>query len=150
MEPAATTTATEGFCVASGGLLVLNGVYDLVCALAMVLMFGPTGDGCCDVVADLHADMLEVEVRIAQPAVQRFWGYWIATHGCIRIAAGVGLRENRVLALLAALSLFVEGAGLVYEAFAKRTVIRWKAGCVALLSIAVGILAVVGGLVCLR
>ena len=125
------------FCAAAGLLLVLNGVYDLLCALAMVC-------GCCDALANLHTDMLEEE-EAAQPAVQRFWAYWIATHGCIRLWAGALLREDRALATLAALSLFLEGAGLVYEAFVMRTVVRWRAACVALLSIAVGLVAAVGG-----
>ena len=49
---------------------------------------------------------------------------------------------------VAAVSLFVEGAAVVYEAFVKRAVVRWKAGCVALLSVAVGVVAVIGAVAC--
>ncbi len=105
-------------------VLVLNGVYDVACALCIVR--APE-----ERLARLH---LGVFKRRATRAANRLLAYWVCTYGMDRIVAGVC--STGATDAIAALSYLVESAAYGYEARDAAEVHRAKAGFVCLASLA--------------
>jgi hypothetical protein len=105
-------------------VLVLNGVYDVACALC--IMRAPDAP-----LARLH---LGVFKRRATRAANRLLAYWVCTYGADRIVAGVS--STAATDAIAALSYLVESAAYGFEARDAAHVHRAKACFVCVTSLA--------------
>jgi hypothetical protein len=54
----------------------LNGIYDIICGLSMLFFNVP-------VITNLHMSMIKEKYR--NHNIQRYFGYWIFTYGCMRL-----------------------------------------------------------------
>ena len=54
----------------------LNGIYDIICGLSMLFFNIP-------VITNLHMSMIKDKYR--NNNIQRYFGYWIFTYGCMRL-----------------------------------------------------------------
>ena len=54
----------------------LNGIYDIICALSILFFHIPF-------ITNLHISMIKEKYR--SQFVQRYFGYWIFTYGCMRL-----------------------------------------------------------------
>ena len=54
----------------------LNGIYDIICGLCMLFFNMP-------LITNLHMSMIKDKYR--NNNIQRYFGYWIFTYGCMRL-----------------------------------------------------------------
>ena len=92
----------------AAAILVVNGVYDLACAVSILCY--PETYGPVYTLSRLHLDMyLDTELQKV-PAFRQLMAYWIFTYGCVRIACGVSDGYG-----IGALTYFLEASCLLYE-----------------------------------
>ena len=70
--------------VVASWLLLLNGTYDLLCALAIAF-------DCCAPFSRLHIDMFVQPEVFQDAALRNLLAHWIFLYGLIRLCCGVGL-----------------------------------------------------------
>lgn len=111
--------------------LLMNGVYDVVCALSILWL--PTSR-----LGRLH---LHVFKTTETPSSNRIFAYWVLTYGLDRIVAG--MHTSPATDVLAVLSYLMESAAYCNESFTFKSVDTGKAMFVCLtslfLSVTVGI-----------
>lgn len=111
--------------------LLLNGVYDVVCALSILWL--PTSR-----LGRLH---LHVFKKAETPAANRIFAYWVLTYGLDRIVAG--MYSSPATDVIAVLSYLMESAAYCNESSTFKSVDTGKAMFVSLaslfLSVTVGI-----------
>ena len=92
----------------ASAILVVNGVYDLACAIS--ILYHPETYGPVYTLSRLHLDMyLDTELQKA-PVFRQMMAYWILTYGCVRIACGVSNAYG-----IGSLTYFLEALCLLYE-----------------------------------
>ena len=94
-------------------LMILNGLYDLVCSLSIVLKLDNT-------FSDLHTDMFIDRETSKNDKFTRMMACWICTYGCIRIYAG--LDKRFASQLMCAASYAIEAIYFEYECTFEKTV----------------------------
>ena len=110
-------------------VVLLNGVYDLVCFAAIMWLHWLPG------FASFHVDMFRNEEDRRHPLVRRLLAYWILTYGTVRVFAGALDHGSYVMDAVAALTYFIEVFGFEYELCAKSTMVRHKVTAVTLMSL---------------
>jgi predicted benzoate:H+ symporter BenE len=86
----------------SATLVCANGVYDILCALG-ILLVPNTG------IAQLHTSMFSLPL---DPLARRMLAYWLITYGAIRVAA---MSRNKTLHSLVVMTYLLEAAAFAAE-----------------------------------
>ena len=116
-------------------LLIINGLYDITCACAILFVSATARNSF--IFSSIHLNVFAHESIKNHPVVRRLLAYWILTYGVARLSAGVHRGFS-----IAALTYFVEAACYHYESTAGGTMIQPKALFVSLSSIVLGALVI--------
>lgn len=116
-------------------ILVINGLYDLTCACA--ILFVTTAGYGSSFFSRIHLAVFTQHEHRSHPVIRRLIAYWVLTYGLVRLAAGAH-HGNCALEQVAALTYFVEAACYHFESVVGGTMSRFKAAFVSILSIIVG------------
>lgn len=111
-------------------LLVLNGIYDIICALSILF---PNDNFPA---YRLHLDMFHVEMR-SSPLFQRMLAYQILVCGTIRLAAGI--QREKGLYMLAIGTYLIEFGWIEYENMVYHTMNSYRAHVTAVFSIGLAV-----------
>jgi len=79
-------------------LIVLNGIYDIICALAILNLF--------QVSVPIYPHLAMINSGVRTPISDRFFAYWIFTYGIIRLYTNY---------TMIALSYYIEAAFIASE-----------------------------------
>jgi hypothetical protein len=117
-------------------LVKLNGVYDILCAIAILDIWRFSGTA-ISVLQNLHLSMFLLPVNDRPNELcKRMIAYWIFTYGIIRVFSS----EPRVIAY----SYYVEAMFIANESLVKKTMHTDKAYFVIWCSILLGYIAEAG------
>ena len=108
-------------------IFLLNGVYDLACAVSILSGVG--------FLSSLHPAMF---TNSPDPIVRRLLAYWLFTYGTARTAAG--LHRDLGLDLVGSLTYFIEALCFEYECRYGGTMVASKVTFVSIFSFVLGIL----------
>jgi len=108
-------------------ILIINGIYDIVCALSILF---PN-----DAIPfyRLHLDMFHIEMR-SSPLFQRMLAYQILLSGIIRLIAGI--QREKGLYILAIITYLIEFGWIEHENMVYNTMNSYRAHFTSLFSIA--------------
>ena len=110
-------------------LFVINGVYDLLCAVACVLF---PNTPIFSTLAKIHRGMYRDHSDCTNPVVNRLLGYWIACYGMVRVAM---ITQNTPIAYLAAGTYVLEALAWCIEGLAHQAAVRARVVPVVILSV---------------
>ena len=110
-------------------LVLLNGVYDLVCFTA--IMWLPWLPG----FSSFHLGVLRDEEDRRHPLVRRLLAYWILTYGTVRVLCGLLDHESYAMDCAAAMTYAIEVFGFEYELCSEGTMVRSKVTAITLMSL---------------
>ena len=95
-----------------GWLLVVNGLYDVVCA-------GCIRCGCCGDVSRVHLEVLSDGEWGGNVLAVHLASWWVLTYGCVRFVAGCCHCDR--LDALAVFTYFIEGVAFLFPPSGKVT-----------------------------
>lgn len=137
------------------GILVLNGVYDIICALS-ILWRDQTSSPLWEpfnTLSLLHPKMFKEECGFADISYSapsqrfddskirfRFLAYWVLTYGVARLVAGI--KYDISSDIIAAMTYFIEAFSLEYESRMANTLFQDKVTFVSVFSVVLGILVI--------
>ena len=101
------------FSACVGGMLIVNGIYDMVCAVCVLT-------GTCGPLSVIHLDTLSDTPWTTNTLAIRLAPSWMFMNACVRIAAGLSTSDT--LDALAVISYFVEGVLFLSPPHAEATV----------------------------
>ena len=108
-------------------VLIINGVYDVLCALCILLL-----PETCPL-SKLHLDVFAEEQHRNHPIVRRLMAFWVMTYGLVRLVAGV----EGTYVLAASVTYFMEALYFAHEGW-HRTTVWWKSAVVSGFFLAMG------------
>jgi hypothetical protein len=108
-------------------VVFVNGVYDVVCFLGIMLALPVFGS--------LHIGVFKPNEL--SPLAERILAYWILTYGVIRVLVASG---DECITGAAALSYFIETFAFECENFTHGSVIRYKVHAMSLASMSIAVL----------
>lgn len=114
-------------------LVLLNGLYDVLCFLG-IMWFHRWLPG----FSSVHLGVLSEEDDRRHPLVRRLMAYWILTYGMVRVLAGAvdyHGDDSYAMDFAAALTYFLEVFGFEYELCIEGTMIRSKVTAITLMSL---------------
>lgn len=117
-------------------VVACNGVYDLLCAASILFLSDASFLG---ILAKLHPNMFVDDRDRDNPVVRRLLAYWLATYGCVRVAACARDRRTDILAIA---TYFIEACAYANEYIIYRTAAGDKAAFVSLSSLVIGCIAI--------
>lgn len=103
-------------------LVFLNGIYDLLCAL-FILLFPNT------IIGKIHSSIFKNQIN------NRLLAYWIVTYGFTRLFI---LQQNKTIDLIIAITYFCEAFAYGYEYIYYNTTIKYKTTFVSISSLIIG------------
>ncbi len=110
-------------------VVLLNGVYDLLCFAAIMWLHWLPGFG------SFHLNVFKDDDDRRHPLVRRLLAYWILTYGVVRVLAGAVDHESYAMDSAAALTYFIEVFMFEYELCAEGTMVRSKVTFITLMSL---------------
>ena len=116
-------------------LVIVNGVYDVVCALCILVV--PDDTWVLSSLAAMHKTMLKKnEENVAShPLVRRLLAYWVSCYGFTRLAV---ITQLPYMQRLAALTYFLEALAWSLEAYVHSSASKSKSLFVIVTSCAMG------------
>lgn len=150
-----TTAATAMNCIITS-ILILNGVYDIICAIS-ILWRDQTGLPVWEpfnTLSLLHPKMFKEECgfteisKLSAPEQKfdsskilfRFLAYWVLTYGIARLVAGI--KYDVSSDIIAAMTYFIEAFCFEYESRMASTMYQDKVTFVSVFSVVLGILVI--------
>lgn len=116
-------------------LVGLNGLYDMLCALCILLWSNDCG--ILGLLSEAHRAMFRESLAKDQGR-DRMMAYWLLTYGLVRACVPLEPVSGRGVRFLASVSYFVEAGAFAWEDLVYGTTVRWKAVWVCLTSIVLG------------
>jgi hypothetical protein len=151
LQPSLAWMTQPETCACLESIVLVNGIYDLICAACIILLEPPIRVvhaplnaplsphvtlslpspvlRCVQAVASLHSGMWMDASDREYPLVRRLLAYWILTYGAVRVAYGSGDPWSASTGP-AALTFFAEAAALIIETWRFGSVHPTKASCV--------------------
>ena len=115
-------------------VLILNGIYDILCA-SSILWF--QGIPPFSYLAQLHPTMFSEKENSENPTLKRFLAYWIMTYGGLRLTAG--FHRDVALDSFAAATYFIEALCFENENRIWKTMVPSKVLFVSIFSVILGV-----------
>ena len=116
-------------------ILVVNGLYDILCAFSILWLHRLPG---FHLLSNIHVAMFKDERHYSNPVICRLLAYWVLTYGTVRTAAGC--HHSHSLDTVGALTYFIEAFCFEYESRVGETMIRSKVAFVSACCLLIGVL----------
>jgi hypothetical protein len=118
-------------------ILIANGVYDILCAICILLKGFGAVPAPFTILSELHPTMFAKDENINNEVVNRLLAYWLFTYGFARLIAGIKIDVSSDI--IAAITYFLEGGCFEYESRIGKTMLQDKVTFVSIFCVALGI-----------